>query len=99
MVLSSMSFVAPAIQPFMRRGDCTYHPLPRFEMMVRLESVDNAFEQANAAALNMLDRPTATERSTHGEYAGLERHGSYPRESEPSTRSSGVVHEKRPDRV
>jgi 3-phenylpropionate/trans-cinnamate dioxygenase ferredoxin reductase subunit len=43
-------------------GDCTYHPSPRFEMMVRLESVDNAFEQAKTAALNMLNRPTAHDR-------------------------------------
>ena len=27
-------------------GDCTNHPSPRFAMRVRLESVDNAFEQA-----------------------------------------------------
>jgi 3-phenylpropionate/trans-cinnamate dioxygenase ferredoxin reductase component len=43
-------------------GDCTYHPSRRFEMRVRLESVDNAFEQAKAAALNMLDRPTVHDR-------------------------------------
>ena len=43
-------------------GDCTYHPSLRFDMRVRLESVDNAFEQAKAAALNMLERPTAHDR-------------------------------------
>jgi 3-phenylpropionate/trans-cinnamate dioxygenase ferredoxin reductase subunit len=43
-------------------GDCTYHPSLRYEMRVRLESVDNAFEQAKTAALNMLDRPTAHDR-------------------------------------
>jgi 3-phenylpropionate/trans-cinnamate dioxygenase ferredoxin reductase component len=43
-------------------GDCTSHPSLRFEMRVRLESVDNAFEQAKAAALNMLDRPTVHDR-------------------------------------
>jgi 3-phenylpropionate/trans-cinnamate dioxygenase ferredoxin reductase subunit len=43
-------------------GDCTYHPSPRFDMRVRLESVDNAFEQAKAAALNMLGRPTVHDR-------------------------------------
>jgi 3-phenylpropionate/trans-cinnamate dioxygenase ferredoxin reductase subunit len=43
-------------------GDCTYHPSRRFEMRVRLESVDNAFEQAKAAALNILDRPTVHDR-------------------------------------
>ena len=43
-------------------GDCTYHPSPRFDMRVRLESVDNAFEQAKTAALNMLGRATAHDR-------------------------------------
>jgi 3-phenylpropionate/trans-cinnamate dioxygenase ferredoxin reductase subunit len=43
-------------------GDCTSHPSLRFEMRVRLESVDNAFEQAKAAALNMLDRPFVHDR-------------------------------------
>jgi len=43
-------------------GDCTYHPSLRFDMRVRLESVDNAFEQAKAAALNLLDRPTRHDR-------------------------------------
>ncbi|MGA2187597.1 MAG: FAD-dependent oxidoreductase [Steroidobacteraceae bacterium] len=43
-------------------GDCTYHPSPRFDLRVRLESVDNAFEQAKTAALNMLERPTVHDR-------------------------------------
>jgi 3-phenylpropionate/trans-cinnamate dioxygenase ferredoxin reductase subunit len=43
-------------------GDCTYHPSLRFEMRVRLESVDNAFEQGKAAALNILERPTIHDR-------------------------------------
>jgi 3-phenylpropionate/trans-cinnamate dioxygenase ferredoxin reductase subunit len=43
-------------------GDCTYHPSRRFDMRVRLESVDNAFEQAKAAALNILGRPTVHDR-------------------------------------
>jgi 3-phenylpropionate/trans-cinnamate dioxygenase ferredoxin reductase subunit len=43
-------------------GDCTNHPSPRFGRRVRLESVDNAFEQAKTAALNMLDRPAAHDR-------------------------------------
>jgi 3-phenylpropionate/trans-cinnamate dioxygenase ferredoxin reductase subunit len=43
-------------------GDCTYHPSLRFDMRVRLESVDNAFEQAKAAALNILERPTVHDR-------------------------------------
>jgi 3-phenylpropionate/trans-cinnamate dioxygenase ferredoxin reductase subunit len=38
-------------------GDCTYHPSIHFETRVRLESVDNAFEQAKAAALNILGKP------------------------------------------
>jgi 3-phenylpropionate/trans-cinnamate dioxygenase ferredoxin reductase subunit len=43
-------------------GDCTYHPSLRFDMRVRLESVDNAFEQAKTAALNILERPTVHDR-------------------------------------
>jgi 3-phenylpropionate/trans-cinnamate dioxygenase ferredoxin reductase subunit len=43
-------------------GDCTYHPSVHFEMNVRLESVDNAFEQAKSAALNMLGRATVHDR-------------------------------------
>src|SRR5216683_1961687 len=43
-------------------GDCTNHPSLRFGRRVRLESVDNAFEQAKAAALNLLDRPVAHDR-------------------------------------
>ena len=43
-------------------GDCTYHPSLRFDMRVRLESVDNAFEQAKAAARNLLGRPTVHDR-------------------------------------
>jgi 3-phenylpropionate/trans-cinnamate dioxygenase ferredoxin reductase component len=43
-------------------GDCTYHPSPRFDMRVRLESVDNAFEQAKTAALNLLGREAVHDR-------------------------------------
>lgn len=43
-------------------GDCTNHPSPRFGRRVRLESVDNAFEQAKTAALNLLDRPVMHDR-------------------------------------
>jgi len=43
-------------------GDCTNHPSARFGMRVRLESVDNAFEQGKAAALNMLGRATVHDR-------------------------------------
>jgi NAD(P)H-nitrite reductase len=35
-------------------GDCTNQPSPRYGGRVRLESVDNAFEQGTTAALNML---------------------------------------------
>jgi len=43
-------------------GDCTSHPSPHFGGRQRLESVDNAFEQAKSAALNMLDRAIAYDR-------------------------------------
>jgi 3-phenylpropionate/trans-cinnamate dioxygenase ferredoxin reductase subunit len=43
-------------------GDCTNHPSLRFGRRVRLESVDNAFEQGKSAALNLLDRPVAHDR-------------------------------------
>jgi 3-phenylpropionate/trans-cinnamate dioxygenase ferredoxin reductase subunit len=35
-------------------GDCTNHPNPHYGVRVRLESVDNAFEQGTSAALNLL---------------------------------------------
>lgn len=34
-------------------GDCARHPSPHYGVRVLLESVDNAFEQAQSAALNM----------------------------------------------
>ena len=43
-------------------GDCANHPSLRFEMRVRLESVDNAFEQGKTAALNMLGRSVPHDR-------------------------------------
>jgi 3-phenylpropionate/trans-cinnamate dioxygenase ferredoxin reductase subunit len=39
-------------------GDCTNHPNPHYGVRVRLESVDNAFEQGSSAALNLLGVPT-----------------------------------------
>jgi 3-phenylpropionate/trans-cinnamate dioxygenase ferredoxin reductase subunit len=39
-------------------GDCTSHPSIHYGRRVRLESVDNAFEQGSSAALNMLGTPT-----------------------------------------
>jgi 3-phenylpropionate/trans-cinnamate dioxygenase ferredoxin reductase subunit len=43
-------------------GDCTNYFSPRYQSRVRLESVDNAFEQSKVAALNILQRRTAYER-------------------------------------
>jgi 3-phenylpropionate/trans-cinnamate dioxygenase ferredoxin reductase subunit len=39
-------------------GDCTDHPSVHYGRRVRLESVDNAFEQGTSAALNLLGMPT-----------------------------------------
>jgi 3-phenylpropionate/trans-cinnamate dioxygenase ferredoxin reductase component len=39
-------------------GDCTSHPNIHYGRRMRLESVDNAFEQGATAALNMLGVPT-----------------------------------------
>ena len=39
-------------------GDCTWHPSIHYGRHVRLESVDNAFEQASSAALNLLGTST-----------------------------------------
>jgi 3-phenylpropionate/trans-cinnamate dioxygenase ferredoxin reductase subunit len=38
-------------------GDCTNHPNIHYARRLRLESVDNAFEQAASAAVNMLGTP------------------------------------------
>jgi 3-phenylpropionate/trans-cinnamate dioxygenase ferredoxin reductase subunit len=35
-------------------GDCSNHPSLRYHRRIRLESVDNAFEQAKTASINML---------------------------------------------
>ncbi|HEX3396844.1 MAG TPA: FAD-dependent oxidoreductase [Steroidobacteraceae bacterium] len=43
-------------------GDCTNYFSPRYQSRVRLESVDNAFEQSKVAALNILDRPAVHDR-------------------------------------
>lgn len=43
-------------------GDCTNHPSLRYGRRVRLESVDNAFEQARSAAANMLDKPAVHDK-------------------------------------
>lgn len=39
-------------------GDCTSHTNLHYGLQVRLESVDNAFEQATSAALNLIGIPT-----------------------------------------
>jgi 3-phenylpropionate/trans-cinnamate dioxygenase ferredoxin reductase component len=43
-------------------GDCANHPSPRFGHRLRIESVDNAFEQAKTAALNLLDKKVIHDR-------------------------------------
>jgi 3-phenylpropionate/trans-cinnamate dioxygenase ferredoxin reductase subunit len=43
-------------------GDCSNHPSARFGRRVRIESVDNAFEQAKTAALNLLDKRIVHDR-------------------------------------
>jgi 3-phenylpropionate/trans-cinnamate dioxygenase ferredoxin reductase component len=43
-------------------GDCSNYFSPRYQARVRLESVDNAFEQSKVAALNILERPTVYDR-------------------------------------
>jgi len=43
-------------------GDCARHPSIHFGMQVRLESVDNAFEQGTSAALNMLGLATVHDK-------------------------------------
>ncbi|MGI9246929.1 MAG: NAD(P)/FAD-dependent oxidoreductase [Steroidobacteraceae bacterium] len=42
-------------------GDCTCHPSVRYGRRVRLESVDNAVEQAKTAALNICGQPARHE--------------------------------------
>jgi len=43
-------------------GDCARHPNIHFDVQVRLESVDNAFEQGTSAALNMLGLTTVHDK-------------------------------------
>jgi 3-phenylpropionate/trans-cinnamate dioxygenase ferredoxin reductase subunit len=43
-------------------GDCTSHPSLHYGRRLRLESVDNAFEQGASAALNMLGLQTAHDK-------------------------------------
>ncbi len=44
-------------------GDCCSHPSPRYGRRVRLESVDNAFEQAKTAAANICGRALAHDKT------------------------------------
>ena len=44
-------------------GDCCSHPSPRYGRRVRLESVDNAFEQAKTAAANLCGKPTVHDKT------------------------------------
>ena len=43
-------------------GDCTSHPSPHYGRRVRLESVDNAFEQARSAAANVVGRASVHDK-------------------------------------
>ena len=43
-------------------GDCANHPNPHYGRRLRLESVDNAFEQGASAALNLLGIATAHDK-------------------------------------
>jgi 3-phenylpropionate/trans-cinnamate dioxygenase ferredoxin reductase subunit len=43
-------------------GDCARQPSPHYGARVLLESVDNAFEQAGSAALNLLGIPTVHDK-------------------------------------
>lgn len=43
-------------------GDCSNHPSTHYRRRVRLESVDNAFEQANTVAANIAGTPTKHDR-------------------------------------
>lgn len=43
-------------------GDCANHPSPHYGRRLRLESVDNAFEQSTSAALNLLGHVTVHDK-------------------------------------
>jgi 3-phenylpropionate/trans-cinnamate dioxygenase ferredoxin reductase subunit len=44
-------------------GDCCSHPSPRYGRRIRLESVDNAFEQAKSAAANICGKATPHDKT------------------------------------
>jgi len=43
-------------------GDCAIHPSPHYRRHLRLESVDNAFEQGASAALSLLGTPVVHDK-------------------------------------
>jgi 3-phenylpropionate/trans-cinnamate dioxygenase ferredoxin reductase subunit len=43
-------------------GDCCFHPSLHYGARIRLESVDNAFEQGNTVALNLTGTPTVHDK-------------------------------------
>jgi 3-phenylpropionate/trans-cinnamate dioxygenase ferredoxin reductase subunit len=44
-------------------GDCCSHPSPRYGRRIRLESVDNAYEQAKTAAANLCGREVVHDKT------------------------------------
>ena len=44
-------------------GDCCSHPSPRYGRRIRLESVDNAFEQAKSASANICGKQTPHDKT------------------------------------
>ena len=46
----------------MSHDDCANHPSPRYGRRLRLESVDNAFEQGASAALNLTGTATVHDK-------------------------------------
>ena len=58
----STSIAALRIPHIWAAGDCTRHPSIHYGTRVRLESVDNAFEQGTSAALNMLGLTTVHDK-------------------------------------
>src|SRR5262245_15665146 len=44
-------------------GDCCSHPSPRYGRRIRLESVDNAFEQAKSASANICGKTTPHDKT------------------------------------
>lgn len=55
-------FCATSDPAIFAAGDCTNHPNPHYGRRLRLESVDNAYEQAGSAANNLLGIPTVHDK-------------------------------------